>query len=208
MWSPAGTTSGRAASSHISAPARIRVGKEGGTIGVCTPSPESSGSSPTSITTQVATINNITTSFEMCPTANQSIGSPTSRGSLFVYLFCESCCPSPAVWVLLSGSWHLSSSSIMAIKPCVALPQPPPDPKAQHVRSRTDGPFLDIPRGSWRQETNCQVSDSGCVVTVRDTGVASLAPQNTDQRDRPHPRRPPNSQCRLAKSFTWLLIAP
>ena len=57
-------------------------------------------------------------------------------------------------------------------------------------------------------QTNCQVSDSGCVVTVRDTGVASLAPQNTDQRDRPHPRRPPNSQCRLAKSFTWLLIAP
>ena len=142
MWSPAGTTSGRAASSHISAPARIRVGKEGGTIGVCTPSPESSGSSPTSITTQVATINNITTSFEMCPTANQSIGSPTSRGSQFIYLFCESCCPSPAVWVLLSGSWHLSSSSIMAIKPCVALPQPPPDPKAQHVRSRTGGPSV------------------------------------------------------------------
>ena len=24
-------------------------------------------------------------------------------------------------------------------------------------------------------QTNCQVSDSGCVVTVRDTGVASLA---------------------------------
>jgi hypothetical protein len=142
VWSPAGTTSGRAASSHISAPARIRVGKEGGTIGVCTPSPESSGSSPTSITTQVATINNITTSFEMCPTANQSIGSPTSRGSQFIYLFCESCCPSPAVWVLLSGSWHLSSSSIMAIKPCVALPQPPPDPKAQHVRSRTGGPSV------------------------------------------------------------------
>ena len=142
MWSPAGTTSGRAASSHISAPARIRVGKEGGTIGVCTPSPESSGSSPTSITTQVATINNITTSFEMCPTANQSIGSPTSRGSQFIYLFCESCCPSLAVWVLLSGSWHLSSSSIMAIKPCVALPQPPPDPKAQHVRSRTGGPSV------------------------------------------------------------------
>ena len=142
MWSPAGTTSGRAASSHISAPARIRVGKEGGTIGVCTPSPESSGSSPTSITTQVATINNITTSFEMCPTANQSIGSPTSRGSQFIYLFCESCCPSPAVWVLLSGSWHLSSSSIMAIKPCVALPQPPPDPKAQHVWSRTGGPSV------------------------------------------------------------------
>eukprot|EP01046_Picozoa_sp_COSAG06_P031248 COSAG06_NODE_3026_length_5944_cov_8.772113_5_plen_161_part_00 len=58
----AGTTSGRAASSHISAPARTRVGKEGGTIGVCTPSPESSGSSPTSITTQVATINNFAAS--------------------------------------------------------------------------------------------------------------------------------------------------
>jgi hypothetical protein len=26
-------------------------------------------------------------------------------------------------------------------------------------------------------QTNCQVSDSGCVVTVRDTGVASLAPR-------------------------------
>jgi hypothetical protein len=47
------------------------------------------------------------------------------------------------------------------------------------------------------EKTNCQVSDSGCVVTVRDTGVASLAAQNTDQRDRQHPRRPPDSQLSL-----------
>jgi hypothetical protein len=54
-------------------------------------------------------------------------------------------------------------------------------------------------------ETNCQVSDSGCVVTVRDTGVASLAAQNTDQRDTADAEL---SICRLTKSFTWLLIAP
>jgi hypothetical protein len=31
--------------------------------------------------------------------------------------------------------------------------------------------------GLWFVEVNYQVSDSGCVVTVRDTGVASLAPR-------------------------------
>ena len=57
-----GTAPGRAASPHVSAPARIRVGKEGGIAGVCTSSPGSSKSSPTSIATQVATIIIITTS--------------------------------------------------------------------------------------------------------------------------------------------------
>ena len=54
-------------------------------------------------------------------------------------------------------------------------------------------------------EINYQVSDSGCVVTVRDTGVASLAPQNTDQRDR---RRPPGSPCRFANFRQVIQLAP
>ena len=37
--------------------------------------------------------------------------------------------------------------------------------------------------GNNGKQTNCQVSDSGCVVTVRDTGVASLAvPEHGSER--------------------------
>ena len=43
------------------------------------------------------------------------------------------------------------------------------------------------------------------MVTVRDTGVASLAPQNTDQRDR---RRPPGSPCRFANFRQVIQLAP
>ena len=58
------------------------------------------------------------------------------------------------------------------------------------------------------KETNCQVSDSGCVVPVRDTGVASLAPRTRfGGTDSTHGGRP-TLNCRFAKSFTWLLIAP
>ena len=39
-------------------------------------------------------------------------------------------------------------------------------------------------------EINYQVSDSGCVVTVCDTGAASLSPQNTD-REGQRLQRPP-----------------
>ena len=57
-------------------------------------------------------------------------------------------------------------------------------------------------------QTNCQVSDSGCVVTVRDTGVASLAPRTRiRETDSTHGGRR-TLNCRFAKSFTWLLIAP
>jgi|MEHZ01.6.fsa_nt_MEHZ011640302.1_2 hypothetical protein len=57
-------------------------------------------------------------------------------------------------------------------------------------------------------QTNCQVSDSGCVVPVRDTGVASLAPRTRfRETDSTHGGRR-TLNCRFAKSFTWLLIAP
>jgi hypothetical protein len=57
-------------------------------------------------------------------------------------------------------------------------------------------------------EINYQVSDSGCVVTVRDTGVASLAPRTRiRETDSAHGGRL-TLNVASPSHFTWLLIAP
>ena len=57
-------------------------------------------------------------------------------------------------------------------------------------------------------QTNCQVSDSGCVVPVRDTGVASLAPRTRFRgTDSTHGGRR-TLNVASPSQFAWLLIAP
>ena len=72
-------------------------------------------------------------------------------------------------------------------------------------RSRSQPPAESPARA---REINYQVSDSGCVVTVRDTGVASLAPRTRiRETDSTHGGRR-TLNVASPSHFAWLLIAP